>query len=571
MKIVETIKSGFTRQPRMSCVVIGLTILLFSAAFASNEDHFRSDTLATVGNKAITANDFVKLYRERLTRLGLTDNANTRLGYLMNLVDDEIMIKQAKLEKLDRTGEAADKKRSIETKILLDAYSAKHLAQQSEVTENDLRDLFIKMNKKIKVSHLYARSKAAADSMFNDLSHGVSFNEIAKRTFTDPKLKENGGSLGYISIDEMDPEFEKTAYGMRIGEISKPVKTVQGYSIIRVDDIKGNPFVTESEYLKVRDRLKGFTKKNKYAEALKQFTSDLRSKLNVQFDKLLINKLYVMSQDKSFKYILENRSFALSTDELKKTVLTSTTGKWSVNELIDALSKTTERQRSWIHSEENFEDLSAGLVLQRHIIREAKKEKLDASTWFRDNVNEAFDTYLLTKLEDRLKDGIRIPADSLHSYYARHMNDFMIPEEIRLSAILLDNASLSDSIKQLLEKGLAFPELAKRYSLQEYTAERGGDLGFYRREELGDYGQKLFSLKQGDWAGPLIENGKYLFIKCTERKDALQRSFESSKTDIEDMLVSITWINSRHQHAESLKKNIYCRVFPEKLRTITLH
>jgi foldase protein PrsA len=571
MKTVVTIKSGFTQQTIVSCIVIGLTILFFSTSFASNEDRLRSDTLATVGNKAITTNDFVKLYRERLTRLGLTDNGSARLGYLMNLVDDEVMIKQAKQEKLDRTSEAADKKRSIETKILLDAYSAKHLAQQSEVTENDLRDLFIRMNKKIKVSHLYARSKEAADSMFNDLSHGVSYNEIAKRTFADPKLKENGGSLGYISIDEMDPAFEKTAYGMRIGEISKPVKTVQGYSIIRVDDIKGNPFVTESEYLKVRDKLKGFAKKNKYAETLKQFTAALRAKLNIQFDKSLINKLYVMSQDKSFNHMLENRSFALSTDELKKTVLTSTIGRWSVNELIDALSKTTERQRTWIHTEENFEDLSAGLVLQRHIIREAKKEKLDVSPRFRDNVNEAFDTYLMAKLENQLKGGIQIPADSLHSYYARHMNDFMIPEEIRLSAILLDNASMSDSIKQLLEKGLAFPDLAKRYSLQESTAERGGDLGFYRREELGDYGQKIFSLKQGDWIGPLIENGKILFIKCTERKDALQMSFESSKTEIEDMLVSMTWINSRHQYAESLKKIIYCRVFPEKLRTITLH
>jgi parvulin-like peptidyl-prolyl isomerase len=571
MKIAVTIESNSAHHPKVPRSIIGLVVFLFTISFALSEDRIINDTLAIIGDKVITLNRFGELFREKLITIGLTDNSSTRLGYLLNLVDDEILINHARQEKFGRTSEAADKKRSIEIQELLDAYSEKHFTRQSKVTENDLRDLFIKMNKKIKVSHLYAKTKIGADSLFHELSQGRSFEELAKQTFTDPKLKERGGSLGYISIDEMDPAFERAAYEMHIGEISRPVKTVQGYSIIRVDDIKGNPFVTESEYAKAREKLRGFAKRRKYEEMVRLFTSDLRSKLNIRFNTIWMNKLYGLSQENSFKYSVENKSFALSPRDLHKTIVTSTTGKWNIQELIQVLSQTSERQRAWIHTEENFEDFVAGLVLQRYLIQEAKKEKLDTTPSFRNKVNDAFDTYLLSTLENQMKNRIAISTDSLHSYYTNHLNDFKTLEEIRLSAILVDNASKSDLIKQLLEQGVPFSELAKQYSLQTFTAEQGGDLGFYRRKDLGDLGGKIFPLRPGEWRGPLIENEKYLFVKCTERKDAVQRPFEESKKEIEDFLVSMTWIKSRHQEAESLKKKIACRVFPEKLRTMTLH
>ncbi len=78
------------------------------------------------------------------------------------------------------------------------------------------------------------------------------FGSIAKKETQDPTGKENGGDLGWFSAGRMVPEFEKTAFAMKPGEISQPVKTQFGYHIIYVQDKKAGesrPLETVKEEL----------------------------------------------------------------------------------------------------------------------------------------------------------------------------------------------------------------------------------------------------------------------------------------------------------------------------------
>ncbi|MEJ2193754.1 MAG: hypothetical protein P8X73_02705 [Ignavibacteriaceae bacterium] len=64
------------------------TVYLFNPSYCT--DNSKNDTLALIGKKVITADDFITSYKEKLARIGFTDNGQTRLGYLMNLVGDEL-------------------------------------------------------------------------------------------------------------------------------------------------------------------------------------------------------------------------------------------------------------------------------------------------------------------------------------------------------------------------------------------------------------------------------------------------------------------------------------------------
>ena len=69
-------------------------------------DNSKNDTLALIGKKVITKEDFITSYKDKLTRIGLTDNGETRINYLMNLVSDELLIAEARNRGLDKSESA---------------------------------------------------------------------------------------------------------------------------------------------------------------------------------------------------------------------------------------------------------------------------------------------------------------------------------------------------------------------------------------------------------------------------------------------------------------------------------
>jgi len=67
---------------------------------------------------------------------------------------------------------------------------------------------------------------------------GADFIETAKKFSEDKLSSENGGDLGLISPGDMDPAFEKALFSLSVGSISEPIKTPQGYHILKLTEVK---------------------------------------------------------------------------------------------------------------------------------------------------------------------------------------------------------------------------------------------------------------------------------------------------------------------------------------------
>jgi parvulin-like peptidyl-prolyl isomerase len=74
---------------------------------------------------------------------------------------------------------------------------------------------------------------------------GEDFGEIAK-VYSEHPTASSGGDLGYVKKGAMPPEFDQVVDGLAVGQISQPVKTAQGYYVIRLEDRRRTGGETEA-------------------------------------------------------------------------------------------------------------------------------------------------------------------------------------------------------------------------------------------------------------------------------------------------------------------------------------
>jgi len=118
------------------------------------------------------------------------------------------------------------------------------------------------------------------------------------------------------------------------------------------------------------------------------------------------------------------------------------------------------------------------------------------------------------------------------AYYEAHKQEFVQPEQIKLSEILVptpadaNDAAIAqaqakaDGIVGQLKAGGNFEELAKTNSGGP-TAAQGGDLGMYKRGALAKVLEdQTFNLKAGEWTAPIRTRQGFVILKVTDHQTA---------------------------------------------------
>ncbi|MGF1720382.1 peptidylprolyl isomerase [Vibrio kyushuensis] len=124
--------------------------------------------------------------------------------------------------------------------------SAEQLKQTIQVSDQDIEQYYqdnldkYSTEEQRRVSHILVQGDAeVADNILAELNSGADFAELAQKQSQDFGSAEEGGSLGWIERDVMDPTFEDAAFALtEIGDISGVVKSNFGYHIIKLDELK---------------------------------------------------------------------------------------------------------------------------------------------------------------------------------------------------------------------------------------------------------------------------------------------------------------------------------------------
>ena len=177
------------------------------------------------------------------------------------------------------------------------------------------------------------------------------------------------------------------------------------------------------------------------------------------------------------------------------------------------------------------------------------------------------------------------------SFYDKNIDKFKYPDRVRASHILVAvnpqemaeviksepaNKDISDQLlqakvgeqimgkevkaRELAEKlkkdPSSFAKLAKESSDDTVSAEKGGDLGFFGKQEMvPEFANAAFAAKTNTIVGPVQSPYGYHIIMVTDRMAAGQEPFEKVKSNIKEYLSNEKHLQNVENLVESLKKN----------------
>ncbi|EOD00014.1 peptidylprolyl isomerase [Caldisalinibacter kiritimatiensis] len=212
---------------------------------------------------------------------------------------------------------------------------------------------------------------------------------------------------------------------------------------------------------------------------------------------------------------------------------------------------------------QNGEKVLEGLITEKVIELEAAKENIKVSQEEIDNrisdiigeygdeeqFKQMVESYGYTmddvkndikrsiKIEKLLEPQIEISEEEMKAFFEQNKQSFGTEEQVKASHILVESEEQAREIKEKLDANEDFAKLAKEYSIDTYSAENGGDLGFFKRGEMvPEFEEAAFSLEVGEISEPVKSQFGYHIIKVEDKKEAKEPNYEESKEKVRETI-----------------------------------
>jgi peptidyl-prolyl cis-trans isomerase D len=154
----------------------------------------------------------------------------------------------------------------------------------------------------------------------------------------------------------------------------------------------------------------------------------------------------------------------------------------------------------------------------------------------------------------KIAGGVQITRDELQSYYNQHRDEYRVPEQAKVSHILIktplpgpdgkvDDKGVAEAQKRAedllkqLKAGTKFEDLAKKYSEDPGSAKVGGSLGWVGKgRTVPEFEKAAFSQPIGQ-IGDLVKSSYgFHIIRVDARQDAHMKTLDEVKDTIEPIL-----------------------------------
>lgn len=194
----------------------------------------RTQTLFNIGPTDVSAQEFMKAFNKN------PDTSANREDKLKEYLDLYIRFK-LKLQAAKDAGLDKDQNLILESDNFKSQLAENFINQQADLSQL-IQEAYKHSLKDIWLSQVFVRTLSPSDSFaakeiinkaYEELKSGADFGTVTNKYSTEPNIKANGGSLGYITVFTLPYEIEKLVYSVPVGGYSNVYKSSIGYHIFK--------------------------------------------------------------------------------------------------------------------------------------------------------------------------------------------------------------------------------------------------------------------------------------------------------------------------------------------------
>lgn len=201
-------------------------------------------------------------------------------------------------------------------------------------------------------------------------------------------------------------------------------------------------------------------------------------------------------------------------------------GKQTLEDMVDG--KVVKQMAEKYNINLSKEAIEWEMTLIKTMYNTLDSERIDDKHW-----KEQIEISLLVE-ELITKDAV-IPDQELKRFYQENKELYQIPKTYHISHIIVKTKDEAEQVMSELQNGSSFTALAMEKSLDEFTSNRGGELGYV--SEKDDYIPKGYveaaaKLSPNEWSTPIQVEDDYAIIILHEVINEVSYSFEQVKNQI---------------------------------------
>jgi peptidyl-prolyl cis-trans isomerase C len=183
----------------------------------------------------------------------------------------------------------------------------------------------------------------------------------------------------------------------------------------------------------------------------------------------------------------------------------------------EAVAGVPPQMQSQMATLEGREALLDDLVTQEVLVQEGRRIGVEKDAAVKSRMEEARRQILVQSTLQKIVE-TDVTDEKVKAYYESHKDEF---RQVRASHIVVETEEQAQAVKKRAAGSADFAALAKEVSTDPSAQENGGDLGFFRKDQMvKPFADKAFAMKVSEISDPVKTEFGYHIIKVVETKDA---------------------------------------------------